>query len=85
MSDRVRLLGALADPTRLRILLALKENELSVAELQEVLGVGQSRISNHLSLLKGAGLVRDRREGQKAFYRRAEGTSGPWKEVGAIS
>ena len=65
MSDRVRLLGALADPTRLRILLALKENELSVAELQEVLGVGQSRISNHLSLLKGAGLVRDRREGQK--------------------
>jgi ArsR family transcriptional regulator len=72
MSDRVRLLGALADSTRLRILFALKENELSVAELQEVLGVGQSRISNHLSLLKGVGLVRDRREGQKAYYRRAE-------------
>ena len=72
MSNRVRLLGALADPTRLRILAALRENELSVAELQEVLGVGQSRISNHLSPLKSGGLLRDRREGQKAYYRRAE-------------
>jgi len=71
MSNRVRLLGALADPTRLRILSALRENELSVAELQEVLGIGQSRISNHLSQLKAVGLLRDRREGQKAYYRRA--------------
>jgi ArsR family transcriptional regulator len=62
----------LADPTRLRILSALRENELSVAELQEVLGIGQSRISNHLSQLKSVGLLRDRREGQKAYYRRAE-------------
>ena len=85
MSDRVRLLGALADPTRLRILYALKENELSVAELQEVLGVGQSRISNHLSLLKGVGLVRDRREGQKAYYRRAEVPSGALKEAWAFA
>jgi ArsR family transcriptional regulator len=65
-------LGALADPTRLRILSALRENELSVAELQEVLGIGQSRISNHLAQLKAVGLLRDRREGQKAYYRRAE-------------
>ena len=72
MSNRVKLLGALADPTRLRILAALRENELSVAELQEVLGVGQSRISNHLSLLKSVGLLRDRREGQRVYYRRAE-------------
>jgi len=72
MSHRVKLLSALADPTRLRILAALRENELSVAELQEVLGVGQSRISNHLAQLKSVGLLRDRREGQKAYYRRAE-------------
>lgn len=72
MSHRVKLLSALADPTRLRILAALRENELSVAELQEVLGIGQSRISNHLSQLKSVGLLRDRREGQKAYYRRAE-------------
>jgi ArsR family transcriptional regulator len=78
MSNRVRLLGALADPTRLRILSALRENELSVAELQEVLGIGQSRISNHLSQLKSVGLLRDRREGQKAYYRRAEAGREIW-------
>ena len=72
MTNRIRLLGALADPTRLRILSALRESELSVAELQEVLGIGQSRISNHLAQLKAVGLLRDRREGQKAYYRRAE-------------
>jgi ArsR family transcriptional regulator len=85
MSNRVRLLGALADSTRLRILFALRENELSVAELQEVLGVGQSRISNHLSLLKGVGLLRDRREGQKAYYRRAEAAAGALKEAWAFA
>jgi len=68
----------LADPTRLRILAALREHELSVAELQEVLGVGQSRISNHLSQLKSVGLLRDRREGQKAYYRRGESAREDW-------
>jgi len=78
MSNRVRLLAALADPTRLRILAALREHELSVAELQEGLGVGQSRISNHLSQLKSVGLLRDRREGQKAYYRRGELAREVW-------
>lgn len=78
MSHRVKLLSALADPTRLRILAALCENELSVAELQEVLGIGQSRISNHLAQLKSVGLLRDRREGQKAYYRRAEMAREIW-------
>ncbi|NDE85382.1 MAG: ArsR family transcriptional regulator, partial [Verrucomicrobia bacterium] len=78
MSNRVRLLAALADPTRLRILAALREHELSVAELQEVLGVGQSRISNHLAQLKSVGLLRDRREGQKAYYRRGESGREVW-------
>jgi ArsR family transcriptional regulator len=59
-------------------LAALRENELSVAELQEVLGIGQSRISNHLAQLKSVGLLRDRREGQKAYYRRAEMAREIW-------
>lgn len=42
--------------------------ELSVAELQEILGMGQSRISSQLALLRQVGLVADRREGKKAFY-----------------
>ena len=85
MSSQVRLLAALADPTRLRILAALREHELSVAELQEVLGVGQSRISNHLSQLKSVGLLRDRREGQKAYYRRADPAGGVGREVWSLA
>lgn len=57
-----------ADPTRLRVLLLLQEEELSVAELQEILAKGQSQISTHLAQLKQGGLVDDRREGKNAFY-----------------
>jgi len=46
----------------------LVEEELSVAELQEILDMGQSRISSHLGLLKQGELVEDRREGKKSFY-----------------
>jgi ubiquinone/menaquinone biosynthesis C-methylase UbiE/biotin operon repressor len=58
-----------ADPTRLRVLLLLEQEELSVAELQEILGKGQSQVSTNLALLKSAGLVDDRRTGKNAFYR----------------
>lgn len=59
---------SLSDPTRLRLLSLLSEEELSVAELQDVLGMGQSRISSQLALLRQTELVRDRREGKKAYY-----------------
>ena len=61
-------LKTLSDPTRLRLLALLTREELSVAELQEILGMGQSRISSQLALLRQAGLVSDRRDGKKAFY-----------------
>ena len=61
-------LKALSDPTRVRLLALIAREELSVAEMQEVLGMGQSRISSQLALLRQAGLVTDRREGKKAFY-----------------
>src|SRR6201991_281686 len=57
------------DPARLRLLLLLQQEELSVAELQEILAKGQSQISTHLAQLKQAGLVDDRRTGKNAFYR----------------
>ena len=50
-------LKLIADPSRLRLLLLLECEELSVAELQEILAMGQSRISTHLSQLKAAGLL----------------------------
>jgi ArsR family transcriptional regulator len=61
-------LKVLSDPTRLRLLSLVMREELSVAELQEILGMGQSRISSQLALLRQAGLVSDRRDGKKAFY-----------------
>src|SRR5471030_2028216 len=61
-------LKTLSDPTRVRLLALVMREELSVAELQEVVGMGQSRISSQLALLRQAGLVSDRREGKKAFY-----------------
>jgi ubiquinone/menaquinone biosynthesis C-methylase UbiE/DNA-binding transcriptional ArsR family regulator len=69
MPSIVKILRASADPNRLRILLLLKEEELTVAELQEILVMGQSTISTHLSQLKQAGLVEDRRTGKSSFYR----------------
>jgi len=62
------ILKTLSDPTRLRLLALVMREELSVAELQEILGMGQSRISSQLAVLRQAGLVSDRREGKKAFY-----------------
>lgn len=64
-------LKLLADPTRLRILLLLEDEELSVADLQELMGMGQSRISTQLSQLKAEGLVADERSGKNNIYRSA--------------
>jgi ArsR family transcriptional regulator len=61
-------LKLLADPTRLRILMLVSTEALSVAELQEILGMGQSRISTQLSQLKTAGLVSDERSGKNNMY-----------------
>lgn len=69
MASILRLLRLLADPTRLRIMLLLERDELSVAELQEILSMGQSTISTHLAQLKSAGLAEDRRTGKNILYR----------------
>src|SRR6202035_1502640 len=68
----VKSLRVLGDANRLRMLLLLSREELSVAELQEILGMGQSTISTHLSQLKHAGLVEDRRTGKNNLYRLRE-------------
>jgi ubiquinone/menaquinone biosynthesis C-methylase UbiE/DNA-binding transcriptional ArsR family regulator len=59
----------LSDPTRVRLLAVLRQEELSVAELQEILAVAQSNISAQLARLKAAGLVSDRRSGKNRLYR----------------
>jgi len=62
-------LKLLSDATRLRILMLVDNEALSVAELQEVLGMGQSRISTQLSQLKMEGLVSDERSGKNNIYK----------------
>ena len=69
----VKSLRVLGDANRLRILLLLSREELSVAELQEILGQGQSTISTHLAQLKHADLVEDRRAGKNIWYRAKSG------------
>lgn len=58
---------ALADPTRLRILALLRQMELSVGELAQVLGQSQPRVSRHLKILADAGLLERRKEGSWVF------------------
>jgi SAM-dependent methyltransferase len=63
------LLRVLADATRLRLLVLLGTEELSVAELSAITALAQPRVSTHLAKLKDADLVLDRRQGVSAFYR----------------
>ncbi len=69
MSLLLKSMRLLGDTTRVRLLLLLESEELSVAELQEILAKGQSHISTHLSQLKQVGLLEDRRTGKQIFYR----------------
>ncbi|MCL2124289.1 MAG: metalloregulator ArsR/SmtB family transcription factor, partial [Desulfovibrionaceae bacterium] len=77
MSSALQYFKALSDRTRLRLTRVLQRYELSVNELVQLLGMGQSRISRHLKILADAGLLNWRRDGLWVFYRAAE--SGPGK------
>ena len=69
MSSTLKCLRALSDPTRLRLVALVERDELSVNELQDITGLGQSRISTHLGLLAEAGMVQSRRDGKRTYYR----------------
>lgn len=68
MKNFLSSIRVLAEPTRLRMLRLLLEEELSVAEMQEIFAMGQSRVSAHLAQMKREGLVEDRRAGKKIYY-----------------
>ncbi|WP_298193983.1 metalloregulator ArsR/SmtB family transcription factor, partial [Metallibacterium sp.] len=67
------LLRLLADPTRMRLLALLEQEELTVAEIAAALRLAQPRVSTHLAKLREAGLVRDRRAGVSVYYRADSG------------
>lgn len=74
----VALFGALADPTRLRIITLLRAFELAVGEIAHLLEQSQPRVSRHIRLLEESGLVERRREGSWVFVRLClTGPGGP--------
>lgn len=81
LTQTVDLLGALADPTRVRLLALLVDAELTVAELTRITDLPQSRVSTHLRKLKDASFVRDRREGGSSFYALDEAMSEQAREL----
>ncbi len=68
MKNALRIFSALSDSTRLRVVLLLLKRDLCVCELEFVLKMSQSRISHQLRILRDAGLVEDKREGQWMIY-----------------
>jgi ubiquinone/menaquinone biosynthesis C-methylase UbiE/DNA-binding transcriptional ArsR family regulator len=71
----------LSDPTRIRILRLLENEQLVVQELMEVLGMAQSRVSRHLAILREAGLVTDRRDRTFVSYRMAPPSQPWWRDA----
>lgn len=69
MKAAVSFLKALADPTRLRVVAALRRHELCVCELCDALDATQSSLSTHLIVLRDAGAVKTRKEGRWIYYR----------------
>ena len=69
MDDLLAALRAVAEPTRLRLLVLCARGELTVSELAQILGQSQPRVSRHLKLLCEAGLLDRFREGSWVFYR----------------
>ena len=78
MQEIVNVFKALSDSTRLRILLLLQYGELCVCEVEEVLGMKQSRISRHLNILRNAGLAEARYVGRWVFYSLANPETNPY-------
>jgi ArsR family transcriptional regulator len=68
MEELVLVAKALSDPSRVRILRALRSRELCVCELCDALGVTQSTLSTHLQVIRAAGLVCARKEGKWMYY-----------------
>lgn len=82
MSGFVDVFAALADPTRLRIILLVRDIELAMGELADVLDQSQPRVSRHVRILAEAGLIERHKEGAWVFVRLAR--NGPTKELFAL-
>lgn len=78
MKKFVTIAKALADQNRIRTLLALREGELCICQISEFLDLASSTTSKHISILKHANLVEDRKKG-RWVYCRLPGKNAPWE------
>jgi DNA-binding transcriptional ArsR family regulator len=76
--------SALADEHRVRALLALRQHELCLCQITELLGLAPSTVSKHLSLLKAAGLVEARKQGRWMYFGIADEQQAPPTVLAAI-
>jgi arsenate reductase/ArsR family transcriptional regulator len=76
MESFLAVANALSDKTRLRLLLSLRGHELCVCQLVEFIGLADSTVSRHMSILKSAGLVDAKKTGRWVYYKLAESEAG---------
>ena len=81
MKTFIRVMKALSEPNRVRMIKILGHKELCVCELQELLGIAQSTVSKHLKVLEEAGLVVYRKEGSWIIYRLSQGEDSDYARV----
>ncbi len=77
MREFLAVMNALSDPSRLRLYLSLQGRELCVCNLVDFIGLADSTVSKHMSVLRQAGLVESRKKGRWVYYRLAEAETSP--------
>ena len=78
MKDFVRVMKALSDPNRVKIVKMLQRKAMCVCEMKAALGVAQPTVSKHLKILEEAGLVGFKKDGLWVNYRLSDGSSSPY-------
>lgn len=84
MFEFMTIIKALADTNRVRILCVLREQELCVCQIIEILGLAPSTVSKHLSILRQARLLEDRKEARWMYYRHPDKPTALVKKVLAL-
>jgi ArsR family transcriptional regulator, arsenate/arsenite/antimonite-responsive transcriptional repressor len=78
VKEFVKVMKAVSDPNRVKILKMLQHRSLCVCEMQAALRIAQPTVSNHLKVLEDAGLVIHRKEGLWVNYSVSDGSSSPY-------
>jgi ArsR family transcriptional regulator, arsenate/arsenite/antimonite-responsive transcriptional repressor len=78
MKDFTKVMKALRDPNRVKIVKMLQHGELCVCEIQAALGVSQPTVSKHVKILEAAGLVSSRKDGLWVHYSLHDGSASPY-------